>query len=350
MMQKENRIVFFHLGWLGDSVVSIPSMVALRKAFPGAHIIRLVNSRMEEFFRGCPLVDEVLPFDREAPKVREGRKLLALLREKRPTHFFNLHTPDFDRPFRHYLRDNLFAFLTGAQVRAAYSHSVDSLLLSHSVRREEFGSERMDREMLRVVERVTGPVSLTPDEISYWLTDDDRERGRRLIEEAGLSPGRYVAASPFAKRRSREWGFDRWERLLSAVKERFGLTPVVLGGRGERRRWEEAFPGGGPAVNLAGRTTLKTAAALIEMARFFVGLDSGLSHLAAVLGTPSVVLFGPGNPLLWSPMNEKGPVRIVRGEAECSPCFLDECDDMRCMTSIPEESVLEEARRVMEEA
>jgi heptosyltransferase-3 len=94
-------------------------------------------------------------------------------------------------------------------------------------------------------------------------------------------------------------------------------------------------------LNLAGRLDLKTLGALIAKARLFLGVDSAPMHLAAAVGTPTVVLFGPSGPYNWRPWGE-GHVVLTK-DFDCQPCGRDGCDGSklsRCLTAITPTEVL----------
>ncbi len=94
-------------------------------------------------------------------------------------------------------------------------------------------------------------------------------------------------------------------------------------------------------VNLAGRLNLKALGAMIARARLFIGVDSAPMHLAAAVGTPTVVLFGPSGPYNWRPWGEGHTV--LTKDFDCQPCGLDGCDGTkisRCLTAITPAEVL----------
>ncbi len=349
-MQFEMKIALFQLGWLGDSVMTVPSMWILRNRFPRARVIRVINSRMSDFFEGCPYVDEVIPFDRETHKVHEGMRLLMRLRESGVHAFFNLHTPDFDRPFRHYFRDNFFAFLTRARIRAAYVHSVDAIFVTNPVSIRDFGGERMDREMLKVVEAVVGRVCVEYRDVSFWVSEEEVRDAKRLLAEVSITgEDEFFAVAPFAKRPSKEWEAVRWGEVIRKLVGETGMKAVILGSPSDSARVEKIIAAaGGTLPSLVGRTSIKQAAGVLKGARLLLSVDSGLAHLAALMGVPSVVLFGPTDVERWRPIGEKGVVEIVRGEAECAPCFAYDCDDRICMESITTEAVLKAVNSALE--
>jgi ADP-heptose:LPS heptosyltransferase len=93
---------------------------------------------------------------------------------------------------------------------------------------------------------------------------------------------------------------------------------------------------------------LRTLAALLRRGKCFIGNDSGITHLAAAVGTPSIALFGPTDPGVWGPRGEN--VSIIRGETDCSPCTpetLRGCTRQRCLENIKVETVFKVMERII---
>jgi ADP-heptose:LPS heptosyltransferase len=123
--------------------------------------------------------------------------------------------------------------------------------------------------------------------------------------------------------------------------------PVVLVGTSPTPEVAAQFPN---AFDVGGRTDLPTLAALCGRARLFMGIDSGVLHLAAAMGTPVVGIYGPSDWRLTSPRGV--PQRIVRHPVECSPCLLSECpwkneEHKKCLTRLAPESVVTAARELI---
>ncbi len=336
-LEPGDVIVLFELGALGDSIMTLTAMRAVRVAQPHARIIRVHERRMGEFFRGCPYVDELLVFDRRRPRVLAALALLLGLRRSRPLAIANLHTPDFDRPFSLYLRDSLFLALSSARWRCGFVHGAEGRLLTHGVMRSAFGARRIDEEMLEVVR----PLGAMADGavLDYWLEAREYASAERLrvraARAAAIDPeSPYFCVSPFARARTREWRLDAMGRAVTEVARATGLVPVLLGADADRARlWRLAATIEVPWVDLVGPSSVRDAAAILSRAAFAIAVDSGLLHLAALVGTKVVGIYGPGDPRRWHPLPQV-EVRVVQAGVSCSPCFMRECEGLRCQEEI----------------
>lgn len=329
-------LVVFEVGGLGDSIITLAAMQALRERFPSTRLVRVHDARLSSFFEACPLVDELVPYDKAGSKLAAAVKLGRTLRAMRPDVIVNLHSPDFNRPLRQYLRDGLFFAATGAAERVAWRHSLDGPLHTRSLPREIFDDHTMFEAALALVSLLDAGPKAGP--LRYWLVPGERERARDLLtREAravglGLEPG-YFCVSPFARAATREWDLGRMGDAIATITRRSGLTPVVLGGLSDRARLAAVAARSGAFVDLVGTSTLRDSAALLEEARLLVAVDSGLMHLGALSGTPTVAIFGPGHPQRWQPLPQ-APLRVVWAHPKCGPCYLTECADLSCQRGV----------------
>jgi ADP-heptose:LPS heptosyltransferase len=348
-------IVLFEVGALGDSIMTLPAMSAIRASLPCANIIRVHSAATREFWCGCPYTDVFCPYDKNAPKWQRAYRLLKFLRGIMPDVMINLHTPDFARPLRLYVRDDLFMLISGAAERRGYYYSWDRCLLSSGVSRHEFGANRLDQEILKIVglspnsKNGQSHVGENPTEpLSYWLTEADRQRARTLMAgktTSGDGASGYFCVSPFARNPLREWQNEKVAQATQQIAEATGKTPVFLGGPQDLEKMAAIKALLDPQLNyidLVGIATIKDAAAILENAKLAIAVDSGLMHLASLMGSPTVGIFGPGNPVRWHPIG-RGRFVAVHQPLDCHPCYRRECSDRRCADRISVEQVVRAA-------
>jgi ADP-heptose:LPS heptosyltransferase len=339
-------IAMVELGGLGDTIMTLPAMAAVRAGRPAARIVRVHGAAMSDFIAGCPHADDFVAYERDRGKLVAGARLLGALRRRGVSTIVNLHTPDFDRQFGLYLRDSLFGVLSGASRRLGYYHSVDRLLLTDGVSRRTFGRLSMADEELRIVRPLLPETEIAP-EVRYWLGVEERAtalgRMREQAARSGIDAKAYFCVSPFARSPSRTWSSPRLAEAVTRVALELKLAPVLLGGAADRPKLPALSHGFGvPVLDLVGRNSLREAAAILEGARLAIAVDSGLMHLAALVRTAVVGIFGPSDVTRWRPM-PLAPFVAVRGEASCSPCYRRECPDDRCLSTITSEAVVEAA-------
>jgi len=350
------RVVVRGVNWLGDAVMTLPALMRLRERFPEARISILTHEKLEQFWRGQAVVDEVIAFARgdSVLKVAGGLRAqgfdLALVLPNSP-------------------RSALEAWFARIPKRVGYARTGRTWLLTQAVPPRPGGvrmRKRSTAEIRDLIERSAAAATIgeSAHQIHEYLN---------LVAALGANP---VPVAPALNIADKEVASTRAELLDAWLRERGFAQPLVLLGLnpgaeyGPAKRWPAenfaasarevcrrrpncawiAFGGPGDAtvcaeiermangcvLSLAGRTTLRQLMALLKSCRVVLTNDSGPMHLAAALGTPVVVPFGSTSPELTGP-GLPGDTRhaILRLPTPCSPCFLRECPiDFRCMTGI----------------
>lgn len=291
-MPTAQRILIIRPSALGDVARTVPCLVALRRAYPGATIDWLVDSRFVDAVRDHPALNGVMPFERH--RLAAVWPLLRRLRGAKYDLVFDLQG---------LARSGLFAWATRAAVRVGYANARELGWLGTNRR------HRIERSV-HAMERMLGLLEAEGIEPAGALTlhvpEDDRGWAEAHFAERQLRGERYACVAPTAR-----WGCKCWpprkyaeltRRLLghSKIDEVFVLaTPAEMPGIAEAFR--ETLP-----ADLLGRicfapTTVGQMMDVIARATLLVGNDSAPLHLAVGLGTPTVSLFGPTDPAVVGP-------------------------------------------------
>jgi heptosyltransferase II len=176
-----------------------------------------------------------------------------------------------------------------------------------------------------------------PEEISRW----------RQAANLGTAPA--VALAPGSVGASKRWTYYAEAARLLA---RQGLDVWVVGGPGEQALAAEIVASGGRRVRDLTGTDLRNGILAIAAASVAISNDSGLMHVAAAIGTPTMGIFGPTSPYHWAPLNGLAATIQTKTTVPCQPCHRPVCtqNDHRCMRDIPAADVVAVARRVLAEA
>jgi heptosyltransferase II len=175
------------------------------------------------------------------------------------------------------------------------------------------------------------------DEIDRW----------RQANGLGTKPA--VALAPGSVGASKRWTYyPETARLLAQQ----GLEVWVVGGPGEKALATEIVAAGGPRVRDLTGTDLRNGILAMAAAGVAISNDSGLMHVAAAIGTPTMGIFGPTSPQLWAPLNDLAATVQTKTTVPCQPCHRTVCrmNDHRCMRDIPASDVAAIAERVLNEA
>ena len=174
------------------------------------------------------------------------------------------------------------------------------------------------------------------DEIARWK------------QAHGLGTGPVVALAPGSVGSGKRWTYyAEAARLLTG----HGIDCWVVGGPGEKSLAAEIVAAGGPRVRDLTGTDLRNGILAMAAATVAISNDSGLMHVAAALGTPTLGIFGPTSPYHWAPLNPLAATIQTKTVVPCQPCHRPVCtmNDHRCMRDIPASDVVAIAERVLAE-
>ena len=310
--------------WLGDAVMSLPALRAIRQRYPEARITVLARGWVADLYRREPCADEVL---------------LALGGER------------FDAAilFPNSFRTALEARLAGIPRRIGYNRDRRGFLLTDRIAPPKPGETPPHERFyyLELLRRAGILDALPPEEpILLYGAENARRAGLEMFRQMGMR-GPVVGVSPGAQNsRAKQWLPERFVESALRVAAALGGGIAIFGSAAERalcREMAEAVRRAGVQVlSLAGETTLAQFIELAAACRVFLTNDAGAMHVASALGVPTVAIFGPTDFVATAPA---GPAsRIVRAGVHCSPCMLRDCPiDHRCMTSVTAEQVAETA-------
>ncbi len=311
--------------WVGDAVMSLPALRAIRERFPKAHIAVLAKPWVADLYRRESFADEVIQYDR-------GRWATARL--LRPRRF------DCAILLQNAFEAALIAWLARIPARIGYNRDGRRLLLTRAIAPPQRG-EIPPHQRFYYLEllRRAGIIDSLPPSDAIRLDAGDHRQTRRMI---GASPG---AAYGTAK----QWLPERFAEAASRLAAARGAEVALFGSASERDLCEEVAKmlNGHRVTNYAGKTTLAEFIDLASQCEVFLTNDSGAMHIASALGVPTVAVFGATDDVATGPT---GPlVRVVREPVDCSPCLLRECPiDHRCMTRVSAERVAQEALKLLE--
>jgi len=180
------------------------------------------------------------------------------------------------------------------------------------------------------------------------VSDEERESAKNIIMESGISPDEPVVAfCPATTRANKHWTEAGWARLAGLLWQEMGLSPVFLGATADQPMIERIIAmGSSPAVSLAGKTSLKQAVAVLDMAKVVSSVDTGLLHVGVALGKPTVGIFGPTT--AWRNHIGRENFAVVRKDMDCVPCYKrPNCKRFECISDITPEEVLLAVRSIV---
>jgi predicted lipopolysaccharide heptosyltransferase III len=298
------NILLLQLKRIGDLILTIPAIGALRENFPDAKITLTVSRECAELLPAISSADRALVINRS---LKDAAVFLAVARKKF----------DYCVDFTQNDRSALLAFLSGARKRVA----------AHKIKDKSGKRARVYNEFtkLRLKEMHTLDYNLALLEplgicnasrvLQLDLPRRAQENAKQLLEIAKVAHP-FIVFHPGSARAEKFWETKGWADVIDHARRQWQAGVVITGGgwrfEQEHIRAIKAHLGQN-IVDLSGKTDLLTLTALIAQARLLVTIDSAAMHLGAAKQTPQVVLFGPTNPFHWRP--RESPALILQGKS-----------------------------------
>ena len=338
------RVVVRLPNWLGDVVMCVPALHAVRRILPDAHVTVVSRPGCSDIFIDCDFVDEVLVYDR-----------VSLTSTWNQARIWRRRRFDVALLFQNAFEAAAIAFLARVPKRIGYDTERRGPLLTHAVNLPNWKDER--HESLYYLNIVTEFEKALLSRASSgipapqpWLdvSPARKEKAREILFKNGLPPGRpLVLLCPGSiNSRAKRWPAEHYAELTDRLRQT-GFEVALIGSSGEIdvservSRLAQQKP-----ILLTGDTTVAEAVAIVSIADLLITNDTGPAHIGAALNTPTIVIFGPTNPLTTYPLSARA--EIIRQPPDCAPCMLRDCPiDHRCMTAITPEQVFEKAAALL---
>jgi heptosyltransferase-2 len=320
---KPFRILIRASNWLGDAIMSVPAVRAIKDGRPDAHLTILTPASLAPVWKLIAEVDEVIPVSKKSLFATVG-----VLRRQIPF--------DVAVLFPNSLRSALEVWLAGIPRRVGYRGHSRSWLLNQIVR--ERGKPKppphQSVRFLRIAQELGAEVASSPVEESGSVPYS------RAVGHVNLASKRLALCPGAEYGPAKRWLPERFAEVATTVVEQHKAEWVLLGTAKDKEAGDLiASALGDRCVNRIGQTSIEQLIAELGGCRLLLTNDTGTMHLAALLGVPTVAIFGSTEPALTGPLGTQNV--ILRHHVECSPCFLRKCPiDFRCMKAVTVEEVV----------
>ena len=320
--------------WVGDGVMAIPAIAAVRAHFKGAEIVLLAKPVVASLFLHHPDIDRIITYEERYAGPIGFLSLAADLRKER----FDLAVL-----LKNAFESALLVTLAGIPKRVGFNTDSRGLLLTSALPIEDAPVHQ--REAYLHIVRQMGADA--PARSPYLvLTEEERRKGEACL---ALTEGAFVVGiSPgTAKGPAKAWLPDRFAAVSDQLAETFGAKILLLGGPNDLSTGTAVLQTmKSNAVNFIGKLSLREMMAVISLCDLCISNDSGPTHIASALGVPQVAIYGPRPPAFSFP---GGPLdSMAYHPVNCSPCDFCVCPvNHHCMTAVSVEEVFNLASAVI---
>lgn len=349
----KQRILLIRPDHLGDTLLTTPAIVALKRALPDAELHVLVGAWSATVLANYPEIDTVLTlpfpgFDRSGKQNLRSPYQLAI-NTARNLRKIGYTSAIIFRPDHWW--GAMVAHLAGIPKRIGYDLIDTKPFLTDAI---PFKHQHAILQNLNLIEGWTG--QLTQSEITYQYQVDDKDRAyiRGYLAEWGINDTQkilciHAGSGTWVK----QWSPERWATVADMLYDQMGITSVFSGGEHEMTLVKTIVNQmKSPACITVGETQIQQLGALFERAQVVLGPDSGPLHLAAAVNTPTITLFGPADPIEFRAWGDKNRHIILTSNIACRPCKVldwgnDDPEYHPCMRDITVGQVLEATRRIL---
>ena len=326
------KILIRATNWVGDAILALPALRAVRKRFPDAGIAIVARPYVADIYRDQEICNQLFPYD---PKGLHagflGRERLAA----------ELRAQKFDVAL---LLQNAFdaawlAWRANVPERIGYARDARGFLLTKAVPLPRQGEIPAHEKFyyLELIRRAGWLDSLQDETfIGLHVPEAKRRSADEFLCKSGARRGapRIAMGAGASYGSAKCWPPSRFAEVANRLQLEADADVILLGTAAEANvSTAISAEMHQPPIDLTGKTAIADLPALLSRCHVFIGNDSGAMHVAAAVGLPVVAVFGPTDPLGTSPVTQR--CSIVQQKPYCSPCFLRRCPtDHRCMTAI----------------
>lgn len=333
------KILVIKISAIGDVILAIPSLKAIRHKFPNAHIAVLTNLASRQILQRCPYINEVIIFDKKQQQTKLKRifEIARILRQG---------CLDIVVDLQNNRTSHLVAFLSLAPDRYGYKNGKLDFFLNHKVKNLKISLSPLEHQF-RVLKMLE--IDSKPGQLELWPSQEEHNRIDSFLSSEWVAEdqplvGMNIGSS--SKWLTKRWPVENFAMLCDRLAKELNIRVVLTGSEDESEQTKRLLGLTKTKPIIAtGKTTLLELASLIKRCKVFVTSDSAPLHIAVSMKTPTIALFGPTDPNRHV-VSQDG-LFIVRKDLNCSPCYKSYCINPKCMTQITVDEIMEDIKQIL---
>lgn len=323
------RILVIKIGALGDVILAVPSLRAIRNNFPKAFITVMTGAGSRHILKKCPYIDDIILYDRKGKDrgINGILKMGSIIRRK---------AFDMSLDLQNNKASHIVAWLGAVPVRFGYDNKL-GFLLNNKLKYLKMGISPVE-EQFRVLKKAGINTIDASKHLEIWPAKEDFLYVEAFLRNEWVREGQiFVGINIGGSWKTKRWPLKCYAKLadMLAAKD----IRIIITASEEEEDLAREFVGmtRSKIINAAGKTTIGQLAALIKRCRVFITGDSAPMHIASGMGTEFIALFGPTDPRRHFEPTEKGIV--IKKQLSCSPCYKSDCRRPKCMEKISVDEV-----------
>ena len=312
----QKHILVFKISALGDVILSIPSLRAIRNKFKTAVIKVMVDIKFRDILEKCPYIDEVIACD--FSNRDKGAGLFKLAERLRQEDF------DISIDFQNNRKSHMLSFLASIPERCGYDNGKYSCLLNRKISLPKKKTSPVEHQGY-----ILGLMGIThfDETLDLWESPEASDWAQNFLEDKWLKKGQEIigfSISASKKWKTKNWPVADFAKLADMLAAKRSARVLLIGAQEDRAYVDEFIKKtDAKPIDAVGKTDINGMISLISKCDAIVTGDSAPMHVAAALGVPFVSLFGPTDPARHLPSSGKS--RVIYKKTRCSPCYKANC-------------------------
>lgn len=353
---KKTKVLVYLFGSLGDTIVAIPALRAVRRNFPDAELIVLHDTQSAGIVRASQVIpdnlcDGYLSYENQTGKINKVSAFYRLWRKLRKERFEAVvYLVISERPARSVSRDKFFFRACGIRrLIGFHSFALGELYPVDIDGHPAMTTHEALRKLMRL--KLDG-IETAPEDLRFPLLDFSQEEIQKiknwLAARRKKNASRLIAIAPGCKSPANLWSLENFIELGRKLIEAENCELIVIGGKVEGKLGDQLIEAWGEGINAAGQFSVLDSGALLSLCDFYVGLNTGTTHLAAAVKTPCLGIYGEhNNPGQWYPYGDSHTV--VYHPVKCAGCRVFVCplENHPCMKGISVENVWQNLQKMI---
>lgn len=334
------RILVIRLDHIGDLLFATPVFRTIKAAYPEVRLDVLVNRQNKDIVKDNPFVDEIMTYDtpwfkRKSKRVIKIKEFIRLAKALRKENY------DIGIDLRGDLRHIIFMLLANIRYKVGYGITGGGFLLDEEVSYyPQVHEVEHNLDLLRAI-----GIECVNKKSEFFIPDEHKNFAEEFCAKNDLGKEDFIVCiHPGAGYPSKRWVSKRWAQLIDRLIREFRARIIIVG-----TSEDKATSGNikkmvkNKIIDAVDKTSLGDLAALFGKTKLFIGTDSGPSHIASAVNTPSIILYsGTNDAKQWAPLGKK--VFVIQKDVPCKGCERLKCANNICMDLITVDEVMEAVR------
>ncbi len=346
-IENIRKILFIKLAAIGDTIILIPTFRAIKKKFPEAELTFLCTPVNYEIAKKIPYLDKIINCDVHG-FLYNPFKLLSFLKDLRKINYdVVIDGSQWERIASLFTLFTKSHYSIGFNTEKQYRQFVYDRVVPHLRNKHEL------ENFLDLITPLGVEITESDKSLEYFLNEDDKKFANDFWAKHNLSDRLVICFHPGCgdNGQPREWEIERYIELGKRLKVYDdNITIMITGAPNEVERCNKIAEGiGGNLIYTAGMFALNNVVALVEKVKLIVCSNTGMLHIASCVGTKTLGLHGPTNPVKWGSYNKKSV--LIQSDKFCSPClYLGHeygCQAPQCMAHIKVDDVFIHIRKAL---